>query len=56
MDLGRHILAKGLGRVASEYRDVSRQFARGGVIDGETSQHMSDMAAIETAWSTSTMR
>ena len=25
MDLGRHILAKGLGRVATEYRDVARQ-------------------------------
>ena len=44
MDLGRHILAKGLGRVASEYRDISRQLLAGGVIDEETSQRMSDMA------------
>jgi len=44
MDLGRHILAKGLGRVASEYRDVSRQLRAGGVLDGQTSQRMSDMA------------
>ena len=44
MDLGRHILAKGLGRVATEYRDVSRQLLVGGVIDEETRQRMSDMA------------
>ena len=44
MDLGRHILAKGLGRVASEYRDVSRQLLAGGVIGEETSQRLSDMA------------
>ena len=44
MDLGRHILAKGLGRVASEYRDVARQLLAGGVLDEETSQRMSDMA------------
>ena len=44
MDLGRHILAKGLGRVATEYRDVSRQLLAGGVIDEETGQRMSDMA------------
>lgn len=28
MDLGRHILGKGLGRAASEYREVPRQVAR----------------------------
>ena len=44
MDLGRHILAKGLGRVASEYRDVSRQLCAGGVLDEQASQRMSDMA------------
>ena len=44
MDLGRHILAKGLGRVASEYRDVARQLLAAAVIDEETSQRMSDMA------------
>ena len=41
MDLGRHILAKGLGRVATEYRDVPRQLLAGGVIDEETSQRLS---------------
>ena len=44
MDLGRHLLAKGLGRAASEYRDVSRQLLAAGVLDEETSQRMSDMA------------
>jgi len=44
MDLGRHILAKGLGRVATEYRDVARQLLAAGVLDEETSRRMSDMA------------
>ena len=44
MDLGRHILAKGLGRVATEYREVARQLLAAAVIDEETSQRMSDMA------------
>ena len=44
MDLGRHILAKGLGRVVSEYRDIARQLQAAGVVDEETSRRMSEMA------------
>ncbi len=44
MDLGRHILAKGLGRAASEYREVPRQLHAAGVLDEATSRRMSDMA------------
>ena len=44
MDLGRHILAKGLGRIATEYRDVARQLLAAGVLDEETSRRMGDMA------------
>ena len=44
MDLGRHILAKGLGRAASEYREVPRQLHAAGVLDEATSSRMSDMA------------
>ena len=44
MDLGRHILAKGLGRAASEYREVPRQLHDARVLDEETSGRMTDMA------------
>ncbi len=32
LDLGRHILAKGLGQVAVEYRDVARRLEEAGVL------------------------
>ncbi len=32
MDLGRHVLAKGLGRAVSEYREVPRQLLAAGVL------------------------
>jgi uncharacterized protein YutE (UPF0331/DUF86 family) len=44
MDLGRHILSKGLGRPVSEYKDVPRQLLAAGVLDQEAAQRMTDMA------------
>lgn len=43
-DLGRHMLAKGLGRPVSEYKDVPRQLLAAGVLDEEAARRMIDMA------------
>ena len=43
-DLGRHILAKGLGRAVSEYRDIPRQLLAASVIDEEMAETMGKMA------------
>lgn len=44
LDLGRHMLAKGVGRAVSEYRDVPRQLLAIGVLDEDTARKMGDMA------------
>lgn len=38
LDLGRHVLAKGFGQPAAEYRDIPRYLAERGVIDGADAQ------------------
>jgi uncharacterized protein YutE (UPF0331/DUF86 family) len=35
LDLGRHVLAKGFGQPAAEYRDIARYLEERGVIDTE---------------------
>ena len=35
LDLGRHVLAKGFGQPAAEYRDIARYLEERGVIDSE---------------------
>jgi uncharacterized protein YutE (UPF0331/DUF86 family) len=44
LDLGRHILAKGLGRAVSEYKDVPRQLQAAGVLDEDSARRMTNMA------------
>jgi uncharacterized protein YutE (UPF0331/DUF86 family) len=44
MDLGRHLLAKGLGQAATEYKDVPRQLLACGVLDPEAAALMGKLA------------
>ncbi len=44
MDLGRHLLAKGFGTVATEYRDIPRQLQDAGVLSGELARQMGELA------------
>ncbi len=38
LDLGRHILAKGIGRAVPEYKDIARELENAGVIAPETAE------------------
>ncbi len=44
LDLGRHILAKGFGLVASEYKEIPRLLAEQGVLAPDEAQLLRDMA------------
>ncbi len=44
MDLGRHILAKGFGYPATEYKEVARALSEKGVLGVEAAQLMTRMA------------
>ena len=44
MDLGRHMLAKGFGMVASEYREIPRQLQTAGVLPVELATRMGELA------------
>lgn len=44
LDLGRHVLAKGLGQPAAEYRDIARYLAERGVIGGADREQWLKMA------------
>jgi len=44
LDLGRHLLAKGLGVAAVEYKAIAEELARAGVIDRELAVLLRDMA------------
>lgn len=44
LDLGRHMLAKGLGRAVTEYREVARQLHAAGVLDPNAARLMGEMA------------
>lgn len=43
-DLGRHILSKGFGIAATEYKSVPRALLQQGIIDAETAERMIQMA------------
>ena len=45
MDLGRHILAKGFGAAAPEYREISRRLLELGVLSPEQAGLMGELAA-----------
>ena len=44
LDLGRHVLAKGFGVAATEYRSVAEELARCDVLGPEEAQLLRDMA------------
>jgi uncharacterized protein YutE (UPF0331/DUF86 family) len=44
LDLGRHVLSKGLGLAVAEYRDIPRHLAQSGVISAEDADVMGQMA------------
>jgi uncharacterized protein YutE (UPF0331/DUF86 family) len=44
LDLGRHILAKGFGRAALEYKDIARILGEEGVLDESASQLLTRLA------------
>ena len=44
MDLGRHMLAKGFGMVAAEYREIPRQLQKAGVLSIELAARMGKLA------------
>ena len=44
LDLGRHVLAKGFGQVAAEYRDIPRFLSERHVIDNEAAARWMKMA------------
>ena len=44
MDLGRHILAKGFGVAAPEYREISRRLHEVGVLSDEIAGRMGELA------------
>jgi len=44
MDLGRHILAKGFGYPATEYKEVAKALSERGVLGPESAQLMTRMA------------
>jgi uncharacterized protein YutE (UPF0331/DUF86 family) len=43
-DLGRHLLAKGFGRAAIEYKSISRELQQAGVLDPASADLMYQMA------------
>jgi uncharacterized protein YutE (UPF0331/DUF86 family) len=44
LDLGRHILAKGFGRAANEYKAVARELGAVGVLDAAAAERLEQMA------------
>jgi uncharacterized protein YutE (UPF0331/DUF86 family) len=44
LDLGRHLLAKGFGVAAVEYKDIPRRLREGGVLDFQQAELMTRMA------------
>ena len=44
LDLGRHLLSKGLGIVVAEYRDIPRRLLDAGVLSAEEAEVMGQMA------------
>jgi uncharacterized protein YutE (UPF0331/DUF86 family) len=44
LDLGRHLLSKGLGLAVAEYRDIPRRLAEAGVLSAEEADLMGQMA------------
>jgi uncharacterized protein YutE (UPF0331/DUF86 family) len=44
LDLGRHVVAKGLGKGVSEYKEIAVHLARAGILSADTAQLMKQMA------------
>jgi uncharacterized protein YutE (UPF0331/DUF86 family) len=44
LDLGRHVVAKGLGKGVSEYKEIASHLAQAGILSSETAQLMKQMA------------
>ena len=44
LDLGRHVVAKGLGKGVSEYKEIASLLAQAGILSAETAQLMKQMA------------
>ena len=44
LDLGRHLLSKGLGIAVAEYREIPERLAESGVLSGEEADLMGQMA------------
>ena len=44
LDLGRHVVAKGLGKGVSEYKEIATYLAQGGILSADTAQLMKQMA------------
>jgi uncharacterized protein YutE (UPF0331/DUF86 family) len=44
LDLGRHVMAKGLGKGVSEYKEIASHLAQAGILSSETAQLMKQMA------------
>jgi uncharacterized protein YutE (UPF0331/DUF86 family) len=44
LDLGRHLLAKGFGIAASEYKEIPRHLHQVGILDGEQAALLTRMA------------
>jgi len=44
MDLGRHILAKGIGKAVTEYKEISRELHREGVLHSTDASLMRELA------------
>ncbi|HEX9886553.1 MAG TPA: HepT-like ribonuclease domain-containing protein [Longimicrobiales bacterium] len=49
LDLGRHVLAKGFGRAATEYKEIADGLVEVGVVDPRHRQRLRDMASRRTA-------
>ena len=44
LDLGRHVLAKGFGRAAGEYKEIATVLGEVGVLDGRMTGKLREMA------------
>ena len=44
LDLGRHVVAKGLGKGVSEYKEIASHLAQAGILSSENAQLMKQMA------------
>ena len=44
MDLGRHVLAKGLGKAVAEYKEIPKELRRNGVLQEVEAKLMREFA------------